>query len=69
VHFGQAFATLDRQAHAHAAAVDGVGFRGQADELHVVAAERELGAEQGAVGGAENQDVACFHNVKSEGVS
>jgi hypothetical protein len=69
MHFGQAFAALDRHAHAHAAAVDGAGFRRQADELHVVAAKRELGAEQGAIGSAQNQDVERFHNVKSKSVA
>jgi hypothetical protein len=58
---------FDRHAHAHAEAVDGVGFGRQANELHVMAAERELGAEEGAVRGAEIRNL-LFHNVKSRSV-
>src|SRR5262249_56240962 len=53
----------DRQAHAEALGIDQVGLRWQADEVHPMAAEQELGRQQRPVGRAHDQDVvSCWHS-------
>ena len=51
-------AASNGHAHAKALAVDQVRFGRQAHELHLVPREQQLGCEQGAVGGAQDQDLA-----------
>ena len=50
-------AALHRQPHAEAFGVDQVRLGRQADMVHVVPAEQHLGAEQRAVGRAQDEDV------------
>ena len=63
VDLDQALAPLHRHAHDRALRVDELGFLRQAHERHVVAGERELHAEQRAVGGAQDENLAS-HGAK-----
>jgi hypothetical protein len=58
-HLDQAFASLGRHAHRDALGIDELGGGGAAHQRRVVAREGELGAQQRAVRGAEDEDVAC----------
>ena len=67
IDFDQALAALHREAHAGAFLIDEFRLGGNADELHVMAREQQLGREQRAVRSPKDQDVVghwSFHDVK-----
>ena len=57
VDLDRVFPALDRHAHAEALRVDQVRLHGQTHQLHLMAAEQQLGGQQRPVGRAHDQDV------------
>ena len=61
VELDRILAAAHRQAHAKALGIDQIGFRRQADQMQLMAAEQEFRGEQRAVGRAHQQDVVGRH--------
>ena len=47
--------------HAYAVRIDELGFSRQANQMHLVPGQQQLGAQQRSVGCAKDKDVALLH--------